>query len=459
MLKDITGKMGKFWLPDDDTCFNGILEKENGNFVFKTSEKNFEAFEQDYILINGMVENSEMTLIFFKIMSEVTFAEVSNMNYSILYLFEGFFKSIDEISFDNVVLDIDNISSVIDLDSLTENIDEENNQFSVSYSLDSFSFDLNDFNLKIFKKLYTSSKRLGNGNYIALNEKILLKLSYFENVNIKKLNHDIRIIRDFFSFLTGKSHVIDIYRTENKHDKSIFLPLLDDDSNCERNFYTYISITKNNAENMVKSWWDNYNNLFDVYYSYFTAIESSDVITSFLTFSRILESYHRHRYEGLYVSSEDFERVSDDFINCATKVEYLDSIVSKDNKSNYLNKLRGSIEHCNEFTFADRLKELFEGLLNLNLFKEILEKFSNGSDLNPSLNNLKKIIKTNRNYYTHYGVKEVGVYNEIDLLELRDALKFIIELIFFKELGYSYEEINEITSKNNRFKLNQYYTL
>ena len=28
-----------------------------------------------------------------------------------------------------------------------------------------------------------------------------------------------------------------------------------------------------------------------------------------------------------------------------------------------------------------------------------------------------------------------------------------------KELGYSYEEINEITSKNNRFKLNQYYTL
>ena len=40
-----------------------------------------------------------------------------------------------------------------------------------------------------------------------------------------------------------------------------------------------------------------------------------------------------------------------------------------------------------------------------------------------------------------------------------DALKFIIELIFFKELGYSYEEINEITSKNNRFKLNQYYTL
>ena len=30
---------------------------------------------------------------------------------------------------------------------------------------------------------------------------------------------------------------------------------------------------------------------------------------------------------------------------------------------------------------------------------------------------------------------------------------------FLKELGYSYEEINEITSKNNRFKLNQYYTL
>lgn len=235
--------------------------------------------------------------------------------------------------------------------------------------------------------------------------------------------------------------------------------MLDDDSNCERNFYTNISITKNNAENMVKSWLDNYNNLSDVYYSYFTAIESSDVITSFLTFSRILESYHRHRYDGLYVSSEDFEKVSDDFINCATKVEYLNSIVSKDNKSNYLNKLRGSIEHCNEFTFADRLKELFEGLLNLNLFKEILEKFSNKSDLNQSLNNLKKIVKVNRNYYTHYGVKEAEVYNEIDLLELRDALKFIIELIFFKELGYSYEEINKITSKNNRFKLNQYYTL
>ena len=459
MLKNITNKMGEFWLPEDETnYFNGQIEKENENFTFKTIEKNFKTYNQNYILVNGIVENRELTLIIFKMITSGTFATVSDMQYPILYLFEGFFKRIDEISFDNIVIDIDNISSVINLDSLNGEIGE-NNVFSISYSQDNISFDLNDFNLKIFKKLVESNKLLGNGKSITLNEKILLKLTYFENANIKTLNQDMKIIKDFFSFLTGKSHIVHIYRTENKINKSIFIPLVDENIDNNRKFHTNISINKDNAEKMFKSWWNNYKNLFDVYYSYFSAIKTKDIITSFLTFSRILESYHRHRYEGLYVSPEDFAKVSDDFINCATKVEYLDSIVSKDNKGDYLNKLRNSIQYSNEFTFSDRLKELFESLLNLDFFKEILMNFSDEMDLNYSLNNLKKIVKANRNYYTHYGKKEEGVCDEIGVLELRDALKFIIELIFFKELGYSDEEINEITSKNNRFQLNKYYTL
>ena len=110
MLKNITNKMGEFWLPEDETnYFNGQIEKENENFTFKTIEKNFKTYNQNYILVNGIVENRELTLIIFKMITSGTFATVSDMQYPILYLFEGFFKRIDEISFDNIVIDIDNI--------------------------------------------------------------------------------------------------------------------------------------------------------------------------------------------------------------------------------------------------------------------------------------------------------------------------------------------------------------
>ena len=64
-----------------------------------------------------------------------------------------------------------------------------------------------------------------------------------------------------------------------------------------------------------------------------------------------------------------------------------------------------------------------------------------------------KIVKSTRNYYTHYGTKENEVVEGKELIELNNALEIIINLIILRDLGFDEDEINEITREHPNFQI------
>lgn len=89
-----------------------------------------------------------------------------------------------------------------------------------------------------------------------------------------------------------------------------------------------------------------------------------------------------------------------------------------------------------------------------DFFQTILNKFC--ADSEDEIEKFCKIVKNNRNYYTHYGKKQEYVEEGKKLIELNEGLNLVIKLIFLKELDFDLNEINEITSKDILFRLHEY---
>ena len=198
---------------------------------------------------------------------------------------------------------------------------------------------------------------------------------------------------------------------DNKNeDIDLILPIVSDQSLESRQYPSAIQLDESNIESIIKKWFEN-SNYFDSFYDLYFSLEKSSLnpTTLFLTYSRMLESYHKQRYSE---------------------------------KRTFLHK---------------RLIGLFNDLIAYDFFKEILEKY--GDDEEEDIIKFSKIIKDNRNYYTHYDRIKYTVVDGKELLELNEVLKLIIDLIFLKEFEFSVDEINDITSKSKNFRFTTYVAL
>ena len=176
--------------------------------------------------------------------------------------------------------------------------------------------------------------------------------------------------------------------------------------------------------------------------------------TLFLTYAQILESYHRQRYEGEDADKQKFKKISKKVRKCLKETDEIKSIENDNVRIELTNKIVSSIKFSYEFTLHDRLLELFNELNAYVFFQEILHKFVNDAD--DPIEDFCKVVKNNRNYYTHYGNKNENVLDDENLVELNEALNMVIKLIFLKELDFKIDEVNEITSKDKTFRLNSY---
>lgn len=284
-----------------------------------------------------------------------------------------------------------------------------------------------------------------------------MKLNFNENKNIDQVNSYVSKIKDLFTFLTGKSNIIGLFESNDDNTINIFLPIIVDSYSSKFQRGELFEINENNIQRIFESWFENYVSLNGVYDLYFSTINSDlSSETLFLTYCQILESYHRKRYAGEYVSEKDFELFKDKFISCATKIDGLNDIVSKEFKGQFLNKVLNSISFSFEFTLKDRLKELFSELTELDCFMKIVSRFVDEEDDDKKIKSFCDIIKSHRNYFTHYGEEPKNMLKDLDFLTLIDSLEKIIWIIFLKEFGFSTFEINNIT-KNPRFKFIEYF--
>ncbi len=274
------------------------------------------------------------------------------------------------------------------------------------------SVDFNEFKFKIqLNHFYEKWKRVGNGEYANFKEDISILLEYNEFQKVGRITKDSLIIENLFSFITGKSKIIEMKCLDDKDEYiDLILPIVSEESVESRQYPSAIQLDESNADFIIKKWFEN-SNRFDSFYDdlYFSLEKSSlNPTTLFLTYCRMLESYHKQRYSE--------QRVF----------------------------------------FQNRLTELFSDLIAYDFFKEILEKYGCEEE---DIVKFSSIIKDNRNYYTHYGRIKDNVVDGKELLELNEVLKLIIDLIFLKEFEFSVDEINDITSKSKNFRFTTYVSL
>ena len=460
MFNQILGKLGNFWVENNNKkTAPGQINQNNNDFEISFVNVTFNDYDEDYILLNGIIENKKLSLIIINDPIKSTQAKVINNTYHIKYLFKGMhYTNKKDIKFENINIKIDNISPTISLHTLSTNTPKPE-ILLMKKPTKKYTANLNEFILEIFLKSKSTFGHSSNGEYATFNEEIIIKLNYYNPKSINEVYNHLVKIKDLFTFLTGKSEIIGLYESSEYNEINMFFPMMAKTHNRKPQHNPLIHLNENNLEKIFNNWFKNYKSLNGVYDLYFSTIESNlSSETLFLTYCQILESYHRKRYSGEYVTKEKFEDFKSKFTPCATKMDGLDEIVSKKNKSQFLNKILNSIKYSYEFTLKDRLKELFSEFKGCDLFIKIIDKFTNEETLEKGIKTYCDIIKDGRNYYTHYGDEPEHLLKGIEFLELTDSLNLIIKMIFLKEFGLNDSEINNIT-KNTKFRFTEYYKI
>ena len=122
MFKEIIGKLGNFWVGDNvEENFSGQINQNNNNaFEISFINVNFNNYNENHILLNGIVGNKKLSLIIINNPIKSTYAKVENNTFYITYLFVGIhYNNQEDIKFDNINIKIYNITSTITLHSLS----------------------------------------------------------------------------------------------------------------------------------------------------------------------------------------------------------------------------------------------------------------------------------------------------------------------------------------------------
>ena len=86
MFDEIFGKLGNFWVSDNDKeIVPGYINQNNNNFEISFVNVDFNDYDDDYILLNGVVENKKLSLIIINDPIKSTHAKVINNTYYIKY--------------------------------------------------------------------------------------------------------------------------------------------------------------------------------------------------------------------------------------------------------------------------------------------------------------------------------------------------------------------------------------
>lgn len=459
MNEFITDKIGKFWTNIGE--FQGILNKNHGKYEFTILDKIFDNSD-DFILVNGIIENYKLSFILINkpVESKFTFNEVRN-TYYIKQLFIGkFFNNFDEIKFSNVHIKFNNIANAINFSVLNNFFtrDEENSRLIISFKeIKPYCVNIDDFTLKLVFEKYSTMKHMGTGEFIDSELAILVVLDYEDNQSLNSIWEDVVILQNLLTFITGKSEIIELTSFEEKKEIHIINSLVSNKIFVNNWMPTAIQINESNYVQIFKKWFDNYSNLNSIY-NLFCSIDEIhfNPSTLFLTYAQILESYHRQRFSGEYISKSNFRKISKDIYSCAKNSDEIKNLPEDYNKGQLKMKIKSSITYSFEYTLKDRLLEIFDKLINYDFFEDILNQNSDSED-DDKLNYFADIIKDNRNYYTHYGNKKDTVVEGSELIKLNDLMKLTINLILLMELDFSIDEINRITNDDPNFSFIDVY--
>ena len=154
----------------------------------------------------------------------------------------------------------------------------------------------------------------------------------------------------------------------------------------------------------------------------------------FLNLISCLESYHRRRLGGVYLSEKNYGEFKKKIIESLP-------VIDDEKYPDFKTKFIAGLEYGNEISLRKRLSSiLLDNTSIISKYIEYQDQF------------IEKAVAT-RNYLTHYDKKlEKNALSDIrEFYDFNLKLKMLVEICIFKELGLNNDEIEKIFSRNRHY--------
>lgn len=90
MFNELLNKLGEFWIADDEEHkIPDVLDQNTNSYEISFVNVNFNEYDEDYLLLNGIIENKKLSLIIINDPIRSKYANVRNTTYYIRYFFES----------------------------------------------------------------------------------------------------------------------------------------------------------------------------------------------------------------------------------------------------------------------------------------------------------------------------------------------------------------------------------
>ena len=186
--------------------------------------------------------------------------------------------------------------------------------------------------------------------------------------------------------------------------------------------FTLAGIT-DRFEPFLRNWFDNADLLRPVVNLYFATLPESVMFAEqrFLTLTRALESFHRQRHGGQYLSPEKYTPAREELVAA------IPDWISGDHRD----ALRTRLKYGYEYSLRKRLGDLFDA--HEPVLRDVFPDTTTFID---------KIVKT-RNYLTHYDEDDSqdAAIDGLELHRLATELRTLLEVCLLSEIGFTPEEI------------------
>lgn len=184
----------------------------------------------------------------------------------------------------------------------------------------------------------------------------------------------------------------------------------------------------------LKNWFEKADTLSPVYDLYFGTLYNPWMYLQhqFSSLIQAIEAYHRRKFEGKYLSNDDYESIYEKFKKFINELAI---------EPSFKEALKSKLKYGNEYSLRKRLKDLFEK------YKEIIDGFIENKDIF-----INRVVDT-RNYLTHYdkNLREKAVDGK-QLYYVIQQLKIVIVICLLSELGFNLKEIKNLLARNRRYK-------
>ncbi|MDO9289147.1 MAG: hypothetical protein Q7T83_10180 [Thermodesulfovibrionales bacterium] len=181
-------------------------------------------------------------------------------------------------------------------------------------------------------------------------------------------------------------------------------------------------------EKYLQNWVAKAEILRPVYDLYFGTLYNPSMYLEyqFLSLIQAVESYHRRKYGGQYLSDDDYSPIRNELIKA----------ISQNISNDFKESLKKRLQYLNEYSLRKRLKEIFLKYAVIEkLLVESKEVF------------IEDVVNT-RNYLTHYDKRlEIKKVSGQKLYRLNLIIKHIIEICLLSELEMPEEMIVKLMTK------------